>query len=354
MKGLYCQQNDGSDQVKFVIQERNVPSCLNSHQVKVQVKACALSPVDTKLLEDLKLSRDLVPIGREISGVVLQVGPKVTFFRPDDEVVGILPLDADLSGLCDVVLIHEHHLVPKPEKVGWVEAAGAIRDGVQSYTALHSLGRVAAGHTLLVLDGASPFGMMTIQVAHYHGVKVLATALSLQDQQLLEQLRPSVGEHTGEGKARIIGVWDGKVDLVEACMEETGGLGVDLIIDNGVRLYEEDPTGRNMVPHKHDLISVLGVGGHWVTTEHNLQLDPPDSHSLFLRGASLSFLNEDVWVASGSNQGKYLHILRDVVDKLSTGTLRLQMEKPVPFYEAAVSMEMVQARQVRKRLVVQL
>lgn len=79
------------------------------------------------------------------------VGPKVTFFQPDDEVVGkstgqrdnmkvfgfivclevgscscladlslltlpplqstgILPLDAEVSGLCDVVLIHEHHL----------------------------------------------------------------------------------------------------------------------------------------------------------------------------------------------------------------------------------------------------
>ncbi|XP_018614255.1 quinone oxidoreductase-like protein 1 isoform X1 [Scleropages formosus] len=354
MKGLYCQQNGGSgDVVKFLIQETNLPSCLKSHQVKVQVKACALSPVDTKILDDLKLSRDLIPVGREISGVVLQVGPKVTFFQPDDKVVGILPLDAELSGLCDVVLIHEHHLVPKPEKVGWVEAAGTIRDGLRAYTALHSLGRVATGHTLLVLDGATPFGMITIQVAHYHGVKVLATALSLQDQQLLEQLRPSVGAQEPV-IARVIGVWDGKVDLVEACMEETGGLGVDIIIDSGVRLYEEEPTGQHMLPHKHDLISVLGVGGHWVTTECSLQLDPPDSHSLFLRGASLSFLNEEVWGASRSSQGKYLHILREVVEKLSTGTLRLQLDEPVPFYEATVSMEMVQARHVRKRLVVQL
>uniref|UniRef100_A0A8C9TCZ8 Crystallin, zeta (quinone reductase)-like 1 n=1 Tax=Scleropages formosus TaxID=113540 RepID=A0A8C9TCZ8_SCLFO len=333
MKGLYCQQNGGSgDVVKFLIQETNLPSCLKSHQVKVQVKACALSPVDTKLaMANYTFFRSY-----------FTVGPKVTFFQPDDKVVGILPLDAELSGLCDVVLIHEHHLVPKPEKVGWVEAAGTIRDGLRAYTALHSLGRVATGHTLLVLDGATVGAL----VAHYHGVKVLATALSLQDQQLLEQLRPSV--------ARVIGVWDGKVDLVEACMEETGGLGVDIIIDSGVRLYEEEPTGQHMLPHKHDLISVLGVGGHWVTTECSLQLDPPDSHSLFLRGASLSFLNEEVWGASRSSQGKYLHILREVVEKLSTGTLRLQLDEPVPFYEATVSMEMVQARHVRKRLVVQL
>lgn len=34
-------------------------------------------------------------------------------------------------------------------------------------------------------------------------------------------------------KARVIGVWDSKVDLVDSCLEETGGLGVDIVIDAG-------------------------------------------------------------------------------------------------------------------------
>lgn len=98
---------------------------------------------------------------------------------------GILPLDAELSGLCDVVLMDEHLLgrpgrghracrltclgytlcntlcgrwlfaVQKPEKVSYVEAAGGIQDGLRAYTALHTLGRVAAGHSVLVMDGAS-------------------------------------------------------------------------------------------------------------------------------------------------------------------------------------------------------
>lgn len=33
--------------------------------------------------------------------------------------------------------------------------AGALRDGVCAYTALHTHARMAAGHTLLVMDGAS-------------------------------------------------------------------------------------------------------------------------------------------------------------------------------------------------------
>ncbi|KAF7689533.1 quinone oxidoreductase-like protein 1 isoform X3 [Silurus meridionalis] len=345
MKGLYCKLGE-TEELKFIIQETSIAATLGDHQVKVQVKGCSLSPVDIKLCEDLKLQRELVPVGREIAGVVLQVGPKVTFFQPDDEVVGILPLDAEMSGLCDVVLVDEYDLVQKPEKVSWFEAAGAIKDGLRAYTALHTLAHMAVGNTLLVLDGASPFGVLAIQLAHYHGVKVLTTAICPDDQKFLEQLRPSI--------ARVIGVWDPKVDLVDSCMEETGGLGVDIVIDAGVRLYEEEPEVKRHFPHKHNIISLLAVGGHWVTTEDTLQLDPPDSRTLFLKAASVSFLNEEVWEASRARQGRYLHIMKDVVEKLSTGILRPLLEKPVPLYEATVSMEMVQRRQVRKRVVVKL
>uniref|UniRef100_A0A671LSZ5 Crystallin, zeta (quinone reductase)-like 1 n=1 Tax=Sinocyclocheilus anshuiensis TaxID=1608454 RepID=A0A671LSZ5_9TELE len=342
MKGLYCKPGDQGD-VKFVLQETNVPTNLGSHQVKVQVKSCALSPVDFKLYEDLKFEKEHVPVGREIAGVVLQVGPKVTFFQPDDEVVGILPLDAEQSGLCSIVVTDEYNLVQKPEKVSWVEAAAVIKDGLRAYTALHTLARMAAGQTVLVLDGAGPFGVLAIQLAHYHGVKVLATASS--EHRYLSASLPS---------ARVIRVWDSKQDLVDSCLEETGGLGVDIIIDSGVRLYEEEPEAQRHCPHKHDLLTLLSVGGHWVTTEQHLQLDPPDSHILFLKTASLSFLNDEVWKTSRAKLGRYLHILKDVMDKLCTGTFRPQLVDPVPLYEATVSMEMVQRKQARKRIAVKL
>lgn len=38
-------------------------------------------------------------------------------------------------------------------------------------------------------------------------------------------------------KARVIGVWDSKVDLVDSCLEETGGLGVDVVIDAGGKIH---------------------------------------------------------------------------------------------------------------------
>ncbi|XP_037321710.2 quinone oxidoreductase-like protein 1 isoform X1 [Pungitius pungitius] len=350
MKGLFCRAGASDAEHKFVIQETTLPDVLGGHQVRVQVKACGLSPLDLKLLDDIGVRRDLNPVGREVAGVVLQVGAQVSFFHPDDEVVGILPLDSPYSGLCGAIDIDEHYLVQKPEKVSSACAAGALRDALCAYTALHTHARVAAGHTLLVMDGASSFGLMCIQLACYHGVKVFTTSHSPQQHAFLEQLRPSVGV-PDPLVAKVIPVFNGPSDLLPAVEEETGGLGVDIVIDSGVRLHEEESEETKLLPHKHDVISVLGVGGHWVTSQKDLQLDPPDSRSLYLKSASLSFLNHEVWTASSAQQGRYLHILKDIVEKMSAGVLRPLPEEAVPLYEATVAMETVQRHQKKKAVV---
>ncbi|XP_057704349.1 quinone oxidoreductase-like protein 1 isoform X2 [Corythoichthys intestinalis] len=346
MKGLFCRIQ--GRELKFVTHETSLPEVLGSHDVRIQVKACALSPVDTRLLQDLGLHSNSIPLGREVAGIVQRVGPKVTFFQPDDEVVGILPLDSIFSGLSDVIDINEQYLVEKPEKLSHTSVAAALEDGLGAYTALHTHARVAAGQTLLVMDGASSFGLMCIQLACYYGVKVLTTSHSQEQHAFLEKLRPSV--------VRVIPVYKKQSDLLPAVMEETGGLGVDIVVDQGVSLHEkEQEEGREdevtVHPHKHDIITVLAVGGHWVTSHQDLQLDPPDSRLMFLKSASVSFLNLQVWLASSSQQGRYLHILKDIVEKMSAGILRPQPEEVVPRQDAATVMEDVQLQHKKKAVV---
>ncbi|XP_017739359.1 PREDICTED: quinone oxidoreductase-like protein 1 [Rhinopithecus bieti] len=243
MKGLYFQQSSTDEEITFVFQERENLPVTEDNFVKLQVKACALSQINTKLLAEMKTKKDLFPVGREIAGIVLDVGSKVSFFQPDDEVVGILPLDSEDPGLCEVIRVHEHYL-----------------------------------------------GM-------YFKIFFIWESKTVQ--------LPDFLSFT----ARVIDVSNGKVHVAESCLEETGGLGVDIVLDAGVRLYSKDdePAVKlQLLPHKHDIITLLGVGGHWVTTEEDLQLDPPDSHCLFLKGATLAFLNDEVWNLSNVQQGKYL------------------------------------------------
>ena len=63
-------------------------------------------------------------------------------------------------------------VVKLPNRVGYNEAAAVIGDGLRAYTALHYQGRLCAGDTILIIDGALHWANITIQLAHSWGAKV--------------------------------------------------------------------------------------------------------------------------------------------------------------------------------------
>ena len=85
--------------------------------------------------------------------------------------------------------------------------------------------------------------------------------------------------------------------------------------------YESAPP-TTLCPTKHQLISCLAAHGCWITTQPDLQLDPPDSQLLFLKGASVHFLFVSVWLLSGDEQGTVLDMLTDIVKKAESRQLR--------------------------------
>ena len=76
------------------------------------------------------------------------------------------------------------------------------------------------------------------------------------------------------------------------------------------------------LPTKFQIVSCLAARGHWVTSQPDLQLDPPEAQQLFMKGASLHFLFEPVWTLSSAHQGNYLHILSSVMAKLEAGVIK--------------------------------
>uniref|UniRef100_A0A0B7A5E4 Enoyl reductase (ER) domain-containing protein n=1 Tax=Arion vulgaris TaxID=1028688 RepID=A0A0B7A5E4_9EUPU len=236
-------------------------------------------------------------------------------------VVGTVPFDSKVSGCGDFTLLNQFDAIEKPPSVSHEAAAASVGAGLAAYTAIHYLGHVTAGDTVLVIDGASPLGCLTIQTAQSWGAKVLSTYRTLSERQFLESLKPSV--------AQLIELTQRTNILTSSVMEETGGIGVDCIVDKGVRQFtsEEDKDlmgERNLwsIPHKHDIISCLGFSGKWITSQPNLQLDPPDSQQLFLRGASVCYLFPPAWTLMRSQHGRYQHILRDLMDRLDSGEFK--------------------------------
>lgn len=339
-RAVVVKRDESGDRL-FVLHESFVCPSLEDHSVAVKVKACGLSLLDTKILEEFNMvSKKEQPFGREISGIVTNVGSAVTRVSIGDEVAGILPLNSASAGCANFCVMSEYDLARKPEKVDHIDAAGCIGDVVKAYTALHYQARVCSGETVLILNGASASGVMAIQLAHIWGVKVLATASSEEEVIYLQSVSPSI--------ANVIDLRNTKKSLVDTCMDETGGLGIDCVIDNGV-LHQDDSVrelgdlsalnGKMSLPTKHDVISCLAVAGRWITSLQDLQLDPPDSQLLFLKGASVSFLFEYSWVLSRGQQGRYLHILADIMEKLSSSVIRPVIHHTVSLEDACDTLQ---------------
>ncbi|XP_071800938.1 quinone oxidoreductase-like protein 1 [Asterias amurensis] len=323
-------------------------------QVLIQVEACGLSSIRLDVIKELSLDRQHLPIGREVAGVVTKIGGSVSRCKVGDEVAAFLPVDSVCSGCAEYCVANEYDLVIKPMRVNFHDAAACIRDAVKAYTALHYMARVCAGDTVLVINGASSSGTIAIQLAQHWGAKVLATASSQEESIYLESFKPELAQVIETDQSK-------KYALTQQCIEETGGLGVDCILDDGVSMFpkeEVDPMlsprkqkKLQTLPTKHEVISALGVGGRWVTTQMDLQLDPPDSRLLHMRGASISFLNETVWNLSCGQLGRFLHIFQSVINEMGNGVLRPNISRCVSLEEACEAYNSLPAQRIGKTIV---
>lgn len=222
-------------------------------------------------------------------------------------------------------LVQEEFLIHKPTELGWEVAACCLLDGLTAYTALHYQAHIRPGDTLLLCNGSDSTGVLMAQIAKHWGAKVLVTASSEEEAQILRMMSNNGPQ-----------VFGGHQLLHNFVMDETGGLGVDCIVDNGITVPDLSTSSTDedfSKPTKHDIISCLAVGGKWITSQSDLQIDPPDSEVLHMKGSSLCHLFPEMWTLSTCQQGRYLHVLKDVLDKAASGVIRPHLMTVLPASE---------------------
>lgn len=62
--------------------------------------------------------------------------------------------------------------VKKPDRLSYEAAVAGMGDCLKAYTALYYQAHVCGGDTVLIIDGASSFGNVAIQLASQWGAKV--------------------------------------------------------------------------------------------------------------------------------------------------------------------------------------
>lgn len=228
-------------------------------EVLIEVAAAGLTFGETLVLQgQYQLTPPLpyVPCS-ELSGVVRACGDGVTRFRPGDAVIAF---SFSLRGgaLAKFSVMPEGFVFPKPQQVGFVEAAAIPINFWTAFNALHRRGALRPSETLVVHGATGGVGLAAVQIGKAIGATVIATG---GEDAKLEVVKSLGADHVLNHRTQ---------DLREAIKGLTGGRGADVFFDPvGGDLF--DLSMRAIAPGGRILV-VGFTSGQWAQAKTNILL----------------------------------------------------------------------------------
>jgi NADPH:quinone reductase-like Zn-dependent oxidoreductase len=296
MKAVCYRQFGGPEVLKIV----DLPDPhAGSGQIRVAVRAVGVNPTDWKLRKGLMGGELPQTTGREVAGVVDQVGAGVTGVAVGDGVFGFSP---DGAGAAELALLSDY--APIPPSLGFTEAA-ALPVALETATrALDALG-VGAGSTLVVNGAAGGVGSAAVQLALARGARVIGTA------------SPANHEYLRSLGAEPVAYGEGLLQRVRGLAPD----GVDLALD---------VAGSGVLP---ELIELAGGPEHVVTI------------------ADFAGAQEHGVRFSSGDAGRAVHALAEIGELIEAGRFSLPVTQTFPLAEIAEAHRVSEAGHVRGKLV---
>ncbi len=217
----------------------------SSDEVLVRVRACALNHLDLWARKGLPNVEIPLPhiSGSDIAGVLEWVPPEEKEMKKGTEVIvnpglgcgrcdrcllgkdnqcrfyAIVGYGSD-GGYAELVKVPRTNVIPKPEGMGFVEAAAFPLVFLTAHHMLVTKAGIQAGETVLVLGANSGVGTAAIKVAKLYGADVIATA---GDEKKMAKAKELGADH-------VINHY--KQDVLEEVRRITGKRGVDIVVEH--------------------------------------------------------------------------------------------------------------------------
>lgn len=245
--------------------------------------------------------------GLEVAGRVIAIGEGVAGWGSGDEVCAL----AAGGGYAEYCVVPAVQALPVPKGFSMTEAAAVPETYFTVWTNVFERGALKPGETLLVHGGSSGIGTTAIQLAKAFGATVFATAGNADKCRACEEL----------GADRAI---DYKSeDFVEVIRQQTGGRGVDVVLD----MVGGDYIARD--------IEIMAVDGRHVSIAFlqgpkvSLNMMPVMTKRLTLTGSTLR-------ARPVPEKGRIANALREKVwPLLEAGKVRPVIHRVFPLDQAA-------------------
>lgn len=297
------------------------PQITSPTQIKVQLKAAGVNPVDTKLRRRGLLYPDAMPaiLGCDGSGVVVETGDSVTRFMKGDDVwfchggLGGAP-----GNYAEYTVLDEKEAEMKPARISYEQAAALPLVLITAWEALFDRAGLKARQTVLIHAGAGGVGHVAIQLAKSAGARVCTTVSTNEKASFVKRL----------GADKIIRYQED--DFVEEVMQWTNGLGVDVVLDSiGGETFQRSMSAAKVYGHVNTLLAPASDIDWTVARNRNLGV----SFTLMLTPALMD-LSEAL-----RRQGKILHRCAKLITDFK---LKATVSDVLPLKDAAIAHEMIE------------
>jgi NADPH:quinone reductase-like Zn-dependent oxidoreductase len=218
-------------------------------EMTIEVRAAGVNPVDWQLRAGhVGQARHLpVPMGHEVSGVVIVLDDDVDGFTVGDAVLG--PVAPGHGGFAEHTAVRAAAIESKPEKISFTDAATLPVAGATAYDGIHQI-ELEAGQTILIIGIGGGVGLMAAQIGNFHGLSVIGTA-SDSKREAVESTGATLVPY-GQGlPERIAAITPGGVDLI-----------LDLVGGQALRELAALATDRARVISVADPDTAVALGGH--------------------------------------------------------------------------------------------
>ncbi len=182
--------------------------------------------------------------GLEMAGVVEAIGDRVTAWQVGDRVMALL----GGAGYASKVTVHERQVMAIPEGLSFDEAAAIPEVYLTAFDALFQHCELLPGESMLVHAAGSGVGTAATQLASVSGCRVYGTAGSEEKLARAADLGLDVGVNYHES------------DFAEVIAEDTGGAGVNVILDVIGAPYWERNLASLAVRGRLVLVGTMGGG----------------------------------------------------------------------------------------------
>ncbi|MGA8048146.1 MAG: NAD(P)-dependent alcohol dehydrogenase [Dermatophilaceae bacterium] len=308
----------GTDRLRYEEHPEPTPG---PEEVLVEVRAAGVDrgtwhlmtgrPYAARIVVGLRRPKSPV-VGRDVAGVVIAVGDRVTRAAVGDEVMGTAS-----GSFAERAVVPEARLAHKPASASFAEAAVLPISGGTALQALRDVGRLRPGQRVLVIGASGGVGSYAVQIATAMGAEVTAVA-SRHKADLVRSL--------------------GAVDVIDYAAEEVDARGprFNLVLD----LAGNRPIAvlrRALTPTGTLVIAGGDTGGRWLGGTQR---------QLFAIARSL-FTTQRLTGLLSREDGKDYAELAELVD---SRRVRPALERTYPLHEAAKAIDHLAAGHVRGKV----